>query len=920
MGGALPEEQNGRLHPFLRTEATQAAGLLRLPNQSMPVNPNQTLVDAVLIQMGIIPSPIANAAPSSIAKAVAQLAVTGRQAFNAFSSWHPQALPGFRGPQDSDLIQLVQQRNPNIKFVPANLQAAVSQVLDSAYSALWAIRGNDPASRAMRTQLGWIAVSGEDDTPHRPVNVFTAPYPQYDLPVTAQGYSGTLSKMTRYMIASFNTFLGPDNPPVGFPALAQPSAAPASPASPHLPAGAITAPRISSGVASSHPLISNLNGVSLVPTRQMPADAPVIPAGNKIIIYIHGGGSRLEEAVPLANNLILAGLTPGKNQNYTVISFDMPNSGYGDSFDPSQVYGSTYHPTYFHIMNFELQYVLGFMDALDQQFGNVKSRIVAVMGGSLGGNMSLMLARMNDQNHPYLKTIVAWSPTSMLKTSAIGEQITAGVNLNGTNWGLEGTTTRSDYFRNLYYAPTGNINGIDLLGLPPDPQMWYRSGWMGAANFDCKSSFIVQSRFDRYEIYSPQVRRWTTAIDTEQAMYSFQDTDANSATPRFQTISSRLLLAAGQNDNYGNATVNPGLVLAAATAGAEYTGTSVGAIAGSLAAIAGATLNNVDIYGYTHDVANQMLGTPGRTLFINNTGHSIHDERPQFFAQEIVHFLTEPDTTLRVDLTTGGDDLRWNSQALAVFNMKNGQGLQFPLNQWFHPWHGMPPAVDNPCFLETGLPCAQLNYFEFQPHSTHSFAVSLSRTNFSVSDIQSFGIQFFSGQRVPTDTGDNWDLETADLSAVSGPSGSGLMVSQMAQPLYRFTSPYSLWQTSQITDPVPQLSVAIVGQGLSAWGGNSWINVKATDPSGNNVTATVTINGSTGQTNQNIPFKNTCTMDQVLVGVNKNSSGSATGVTVPTGKKVDINCRGTVTAPGFARASFTASSETPQGTLTAQQQ
>ena len=37
--------------------------------------------------------------------------------------------------------------------------------------------------------MGWIAVSGFDDTPHRPVNVPTAPYPQYDLDVALQGRS-----------------------------------------------------------------------------------------------------------------------------------------------------------------------------------------------------------------------------------------------------------------------------------------------------------------------------------------------------------------------------------------------------------------------------------------------------------------------------------------------------------------------------------------------------------------------------------------------------------------------------------------------------------------------------------------------------------------------------------------------------------
>ena len=36
-----------------------------------------------------------------------------------------------------------------------------------------------------------------------------------------------------------------------------------------------------------------------------------------------------------------------------------------------------------------------------------------------------------------------------------------------------------------------------------------------------------------------------------------------------------------------------------------------------------------------------MTGTPGRLLLVNNTGHSIHVERPLFFATQIAAFLSE---------------------------------------------------------------------------------------------------------------------------------------------------------------------------------------------------------------------------------------------------------------------------------------
>jgi len=104
----------------------------------------------------------------------------------------------------------------------------------------------------------------------------------------------------------------------------------------------------------------------------------------------------------------------------------------------------------------------------------------------------------------------------------------------------------------------------------------------------------------------------------------------------------------------------------------------------------------------------------------------------------------------------------------------------------------------------------------------------------------------------------------------------------------------------------PPLSATVVQQSPSQFGGTSWIRVKATDPRGNEVPATVTINGATGRTEQNIVFKNDCTMDEVVVGVNKNTAGSSTGVVVNTGKKEPVACRGTVSAPGFVSGSFTA--------------
>ena len=854
-GFTKPDEQNGRLHYFLRDMAGLAASPDTATNQSV-------LVEAVLLYLGLTKpavgsGPVINADPKAVATAVAQIAVTGRRAFAHFTSWNAP-LSAFSGPQDANLIQLVNKTNPNVNQVA--LQQAVRFVLEASYSALWAIRSNDPVWRAKRAQMGWIAVSGEDDTPHRPVNVPTAPYPQYDLPVTVSGASGPITATTRYMVASYLGFLGPDAPPYGFPPLPQ--------ASSSLNAGGKTLSSgagVRVGTTVQNGLPGNLinSTQSLQPPRQLPVDGlPVIPAGNKIIIYIHGGGSRLEEAVPLANNLILAGMRTGSkygigNQDYTVISFDQPSSAYGAPLDPAMVYGSTYHPSMFHILSFEEQYVINFIEALDQKVGNVKNRVAAVMGGSLGGNLSLLLARESTLVHPYLKTVVAWSPTSMMPGHGAVDDglIWNGIvgNASATNWGAEVPNTRHDYFHHLYFEMLSKV-----ANLPSNPTMWFRDDWPNRDGTNtCKASEIAQSRFDRYEVYSSSLRRWTTAIDTEQAMYSFQDEDAPGYGPRYQSISSRLLLVAGQKDCYRNGCT------------------------GSSDARSALLADTLDIYGYTHDVANQMRGAPGRTLFINNTGHSIHDERPQFFAGEIVSFLKEPDTNLTLSVSVGSTGLRWNSSIAALSYLNNGGVGMLDLNAWWHPYPPVGVSPNNPCGA-----CGALDHFELRGNQNYIFTWGLSRLGYGPADIQGFGINFFPGKRGGAnvfDTPDSFALNGISITAVSGPAGTGQMVGASGQPLQLLTPSRAIWQTSQITQPQPALPA------LSAQ-------------------ACPTIDGITCSSPPKLPpGQETTTLLKAIVNVSRNGQ-PIVGASV----RVDGGTSGSTDARGYAVVSYYLSAYSPQ--------
>ncbi|HVH71585.1 MAG TPA: hypothetical protein VNB49_10795, partial [Candidatus Dormibacteraeota bacterium] len=115
------------------------------------------------------------------ANAFADLSVTGRRTFEAFRQ---------RLPKDADILACL-RKNPRTQALPADkLQDATKTVLNRAYRVLGVLRTggwpgtkDDPACSSDRGPLGYIAVSGEDDQPHRPVNVPSAEFPQYDLDV-----------------------------------------------------------------------------------------------------------------------------------------------------------------------------------------------------------------------------------------------------------------------------------------------------------------------------------------------------------------------------------------------------------------------------------------------------------------------------------------------------------------------------------------------------------------------------------------------------------------------------------------------------------------------------------------------------------------------------------------------------------------
>jgi hypothetical protein len=277
----------------------------------------------------------------ALGNTLADLAVTGRLAYSHLQ--HPPL-------NEVSLRETTRARLASfVQATPTEVVNALSPALDRAYAVAWALRGPVAQRAAARAPLGWIAVSGEDDMPHRPTNVPAPPFEQYEIPITVRG----VTMRTRFFIASPSE--GP--PPTGTP----------------------------------HSL------------RELPPDPqPHIPDGQRVLLFIHGHSSSAEEALTIIPHIHTAGLTHGTK--YSIISLDLPNNGYSESFPHTWVAPSSattfpggifdHGPVRTPVIDFIEDFIVAFVDALDL-ITPTKDRFAGVFGGSLGGNMGLRLGRRN---------------------------------------------------------------------------------------------------------------------------------------------------------------------------------------------------------------------------------------------------------------------------------------------------------------------------------------------------------------------------------------------------------------------------------------------------------------------------------------------------------------------------------------------
>jgi alpha-beta hydrolase superfamily lysophospholipase len=469
---------------------------------------------------------------TATAQALADLAVTGRAAYQSFRRLAP-----------TDASLLAAARAGGVDAGDGELHAAVAVVLDRSYRVAWALRGPTAHRLAARRALGWIAVSSEEDPPHRPVNVPSAPYPQVDLDLSPGGLAVTV----RTLVAS-----GWDD----------------------LDAGPAFEPRA-------------------VPPEVWPA----IPPEDALIVYIPGHGSRVEEALDLIPHL--HGAASSRGRDVTVISFDAPGFGYSSRVEHTRIAPAeaSRHNVSYPVLDFLEESVVALVAELERQQPGASSRVLAVVGGSLGGNLTLRLARRDPARFPWLANAVAWSPVSIWESwgparvipTAPGEYFDAikyqAVTISRQRMvETEDESRRADFLDQVFGPP--------IHGAEPVSQRWYRAGWE-----PCKGLLIEGATRFQDEIYGPELRRLHWRAAHEVLLFSHRDPDPGGDRPRYATVRARLLLAAGAADD----------------AFPEF------------------------LFSRAREVAAAMPSA--RTLFLADTGHSIHNERPRFLARRIVDFL-----------------------------------------------------------------------------------------------------------------------------------------------------------------------------------------------------------------------------------------------------------------------------------------
>jgi pimeloyl-ACP methyl ester carboxylesterase len=581
---APPFGSEGRLPQVLRQYVQQGASALL----------QQAVLQAYVIQlvgqgkMGSIPTvakatgliPLEDAVKGRIPNATPfvlnpflGLVLSGGGAFTTFQSWNANQS------QANLQIGLLTQFLMTVASISSSAAQPIAQQTWNAVTAAASSLYGPIVTPTSRQSLGWIPVSAEDDSPTRPINVPTMPYPQSSLNLIVNG----IPVRTRYMVAST------------------------------LPVTTADIPSTGEVIVFIHGHMSKIEEASDF-APQLLAQAQAANRPLTLVMFDQpscGYSSMVDHSL----------LDPG-----------VLNAPDGQSPGTS---GSAYNAAVLKAVHnlsaikFIQAHITALIDALDQRY-QIATRISAFVGGSLGGHMGVRFAC---EAGTWPTSVVAWSPASMWSKDSIGPITIAGAILDGALANLVTETTsptdpvRANYFSNVFDQPTHPANstavfwgavltfGVSLtqnLGeIPAQPLMWYRAMDSNsphavpaqADDWACKAAYIANSRVERQEIYNRLFRDWHWRVAAEMCYFNFlDDPPVDNPQPYYNRVARPLLLMSGVDDDYPW----------------------------------------VSIHDYCQNFVKASSSPLLQGEFVNTTGHSIHNERPSFLASTVLAFAAPP--------------------------------------------------------------------------------------------------------------------------------------------------------------------------------------------------------------------------------------------------------------------------------------
>jgi hypothetical protein len=516
---AMPHYESGRLFPYFR-ETIRGVELGGLE----PIE--QRLATAAAHYA---------AAEEAYGGAIADLCVTGRESFRLLGPRDIDDRVDWERIEQAVLRAVVlpaihaRRRMEGRAVLPPPRAEHVRRALERAQRVHAYLRAGERARAGLRAELGWIAVSGEDDLPLRPVNVPVTEHPQRDLTLRVWGLEVPL----RYVLAGTPT-----------------------------------------------------------PT-------------SKNVLLLHGHSSRLEEV-----EHVITGLA---DRGYVVLALDLPTNGCSGQLDhrhllfaeqpvrglPLPFANEPRSPdkhSSLYTLRFLLETLHTFVELVFAEH-NLPPRIDLVGGGSLGGNLGLLLSALapsgEPQRHPWVDPrfawigrVAAWSPASLWNQLDV-----VAAEPHKRSHEPESEDRRRDSLNRWM-----NVDHIWVVAIRQAEQ-WYRRGWPD------KRRALAESWLARHEVYSPRFRRWHWALAHEQVKFSHRDPVLGpdgrpTARLGWELVGGEVLLMAGTGD--------------------DFFGTRIAADVTELG---------------------PKMPARGHALVWTDTGHSIHDERPNELVSVLDRFV-----------------------------------------------------------------------------------------------------------------------------------------------------------------------------------------------------------------------------------------------------------------------------------------